>query len=85
MVHQQMYKVARNLVSELTERAKSEYYNDEIIKCGGDQPTIFKVVKNVLHHRSVVLPTNDSNRNMAQAFGALFREEIANTRNGLES
>ena len=53
----------RNRVDELTERAKSGSYNDKIIKSGGDQRTIFKVLKNV------VLPTNASKGDMAQVFG----------------
>ena len=42
-------------------------------------------MENVLHHRSVILPTNASNRDLPQAFGALFRDKIANIRNELES
>ena len=35
--------------------------------------------------KSVVLPINASKRDIAQAFGKLFRDKIANIRNGLES
>ena len=74
-----------NWVGELIERAKSEYYNDKIIKCGRDQRVIFKIVENILHHRSVVLSNNASSRHMVQAFGALYRIKIVVIRNGLES
>ena len=56
VVHQDMYKEARNRVSDLIDSAKSEYYNDKIVQCGGDQRTIFKVVDSVLHRKSVVYP-----------------------------
>ena len=45
LVHEQMYKEARNRVGELTERAKREHYNDKIIKCDEDQRIIFKLVE----------------------------------------
>ena len=79
MVNQQIYKEARNRVSEPTERAKTEFYNDKIIKCGGDERNHLR------HHRSIDLLTNVSNQNMAQAFSALFRDKIVNIRTGLES
>ena len=72
VVHQQAYKETGNRVGELTERANGDYYNDKMIKCGGDQGTIFEVVENVLHSRSVVLPTNAWNRDMAQTVVRCF-------------
>jgi len=72
-------------VGDLIDHAKSEYYNDKIVHCGGDQCTIFKVVDSVLHRRSVVFPTCASNQEIAQNFGEFFRDKIAKIRNGLQS
>ena len=72
-------------MGDLIDHAKSEYYNDKIVQCGGDQRTIFKVVDSVLHRRSIVFPTCASNKEMAQNFGEFFRDKIAKNRNGLQS
>jgi len=63
---------------------KCEYYNDKIVECGRAQRTIFKGVDSVLHRRSVFPLTHTTNQDIAQTFGALFRDKIVNIRNGLE-
>jgi len=84
VLHQHMFREARNRVGDLIDHAQSDHYNDKIVQCGSDQRTIFKVVDNVLDRRSVVFPTCASNQEMAQNFGEFFRDKIAKIRNGLQ-
>ena len=63
----------------------TRWWVGELTECAKSERTIFKLVENIPHHSSVVLPTNASNQDMGQAFVALIRDEIANIRNGLES
>ena len=36
VVHQHVYREVRNRVNDLIDHAKSEYYDDRIVQCGGN-------------------------------------------------
>ena len=64
-VHYEMFKAARLFVRELIDTAKSQYYNNKIMDCNGDQKT-FSVVNKVLHRKTIVFPDIfDSDKKMA--------------------
>ena len=72
-----MNKEARNRVGALIER-----YNDKIITY---EEINSSFSKHFIKDRFLLLSVNVSNRDMSQAFDALFRDKIANIRNGLKS
>ena len=78
-----MYKAARLCVRELLSTAKSQYYNNTIIDCNGDQKTVFSVVNKVLHHKTTVFPDIlNSDKKMAEEFNTFFHQKIQKIRDG---
>ena len=53
-VHYDMFKAARLFVREQLSSAKSQFYNENIAKCNGDQKTVFSVVNKVLHRKKSI-------------------------------
>ena len=72
-----MFKMARLYVRDILATAKSQYYNNKIKDCKGDQKTIFSVVNKVLHRNHTAKPTNiDFAKSMAQDFNNFFHENL---------
>ena len=82
-VHYEMFKAARLFVRELLATAKSQYYNNKIIDCNGNQKTVFSVVNKVLHRKTTVFPDIfDSDKEMAEEFNTFFHQKIQKIRDG---
>ena len=81
-----MFKIAKINVRNILAVAKSQYYNNKIKACGGNQRTVFGVVNKVLHLNQTVLPKfTKSNKDMAQDFNKFFNKKILNIHNGFDS
>ena len=78
-----MFKAARLFVRELLATAKSQYYNNKIIDCNGNQKTVFSVVNKVLHRKTTVFPDIfDSDKEMAEEFNTFVYQKIQKIRDG---
>ena len=78
--------MARVNVRNIHAAAKSEYYNNKIRACGGNQKPVLGVVNKVLHLNQTVLPKfTKSNEDMAQDFNKFFKEKILDIHNGFDS
>ena len=82
--NRQEYKLLCDEVKDLVQRAKSEFYVNEIKACEGDQKKLYKVVDTVLgRYKPEVLPTADSNLMLAERFNCFFTSKIATIRQKL--
>ena len=84
-VHYEMFKAARLFVREQLSSAKSQFYNEKIAKCNGDQKTVFSVVNKVLHRKKSILPTlYDSDVETSCKFNTFFHQKILTIRDNLQ-
>ena len=79
-VHHQMYKEARTTLNTLLESAKAEFYNNRILLAAGDQKVLFKVVDQVLHKRTTLLPTATTPTQLAESFSTFFDDKVKKIR-----
>jgi hypothetical protein len=64
-----MFKIAKVNVRNILAAAKSQYYNNKINVCGGNQRTGFGVGNKVLHlNQAVLLKSTNSNKDTVQSF-----------------
>ena len=63
-----------------------EYYLEKIGDCGSDPKKIHKVMNELLHRRrDIVLPSYDSNKDMAKQFSSFFLNKIGKIRADLDA
>ena len=85
-VQYEMFKVARLYVGDILATAKSQYCNNKIKECKGDQKTVFSAVSKVLHRNHTVKPIIIyCAKNVAHDFTNFFHEKIMTIHNGFPS
>ena len=82
-VHREMFKSQRNLVNEMCETAKTDYYQDQLTTADKSK-TVFKVANNLLHRgSSTPLPSHSSAADLAERFANFFSDKIVQIINEL--
>jgi hypothetical protein len=81
-IHRQMFRVQRNKVALLVQKAKSEYFKNELVHC--DSKKLFKGVKSLVNDSAVVLPKYGSSIDLADRFVDYFNNKIVSIRNELD-
>ena len=85
-VHREIYKEARNNVTQLIKEAKTTYYTERIDECGDDQKALFGVLDEVLGRKKVqMLPPEIPPDEIPEKFSAFFHIKIANIRQTLDA
>ena len=78
-----MYVEAREHVNNLIDQAKSVHFRTKIEEAG-DQKNLFKVVEGLLHHKSAsILPSCDSDLELADKFNDFFASKVTKLRDNL--
>ena len=85
-VHRELFTDQRDYVTTLCREAKQEYYLEQIGDCGSDPKKLYKVMNELLHHRhDIVLPSYNSNKDMANQFSSFFLNKIEKIRADLDA
>ena len=78
------FKEARNNAIRITDKAKSQHYNQRIIECGSDQKRLFKIANELLHRKTNShLPNYINAKDLATNFNEYFIHKIETIREGL--
>lgn len=84
-VHRLNYKENCEAVRKEIKKAKSEYFQNAIASCGGDQKKLFSLVNSLLgREKPTVLPKAPSLIDLVDNFNSFFITKIANIRNDLQ-
>ena len=76
----------RDYVTTLCREAKQEYYLEKIGDRGSDPKNLYKVINELLHRRrDIVLPSYDSNKNMANQFSSFFLNKMEKIKADLDA
>ena len=82
-IHRQSFKDQRNLVSNMCETAKTQYYREQMAKANNPKD-LYKVANNLLHRKSSsVLPGYTSAADLADRFANFFTTKIVQIRDNL--
>ena len=85
-VHRQIYREQCGCVNKLLLKARKDYYEYKILKCGRDQKSIYKVTNHLLgKSKSSLLPQHGSTSELAEQFNDFFNNKIITIRNSLVS
>ena len=86
IVHRELFTDQRDYVTTLCREAKQWYYLEKIGDCGSDPKKLYKVMNELLHRRrDIVLPSYDSNKDMANQFSSFFLNKIEKIRADLDA
>ena len=84
-VHRQMYQAQKQLLNDLINSEKANYFNDKIANCAGNQSTLFKAVDQLLHRKVVQpLPAHSIVQKLADRFSKYFTSKIETIRHALD-
>ena len=84
-VHYKMFKLARLCVRDILATAKSQYYNNKIKECKGDQKTVLTWLTRCCIEIKLNSTTINCAENMARDFNNFFHQKIMTIRNGFPS
>ena len=83
-VDKQIYKECCITTNRLLQKCKTEYYSDKISEFGNDQKRLFKLTNSLLGNtNTVVLPSHQSETELANIFGSYFLGKIETIRTNL--
>ncbi len=82
-VDRQLYVDQRELVNNMTDKAKQDYYKNELD--GADSKSVFKTVNKLLNKNKKVLPVHSNASDLANEFGSFFANKVAKIYDGIES
>ena len=78
------YRKQCDLVSQLRDKAKSEFLSDRVLECGRDQKRLFNVMKGILDwNKKSKYPANIPEDALATAFSEFFIDKIIKIRNAI--
>ncbi len=80
-VHKQVYKESCETIKKLIQKAKSDYFLEQIKDCEGDQKKLFRIVDKLLgHNKSTPLPHFSDAQILANTFNEYFITKISTIR-----
>ena len=85
-VDHQIYRSQCANVNKMLKHAKIDYYSDKVSSCGKDQKSLHKVTKHLFQCSSeTILPSGQSQNELAQDFNDFFIAKIRGIRNDISS
>jgi hypothetical protein len=82
-VHRQMYANQRALVNNMIDKAKQDYYKNEL--GGADTKSVFKTVNTLLNKDTKILPVHSDAAALASEFGIFFNSKVSKIYDSIES
>ncbi len=86
MAAREQFKLQRNHVTLLMERAKTEFYSSKVNEISGDQKALFKLIRKLCGHKTdTPWPVHETASSLAEEFSNFFFHKIEDIRVKLDS
>lgn len=85
-VHHEIYKEKCRQTNKLLLQCKRDYYSNKITEIGNDQKKLYRLTNNLMgNNHQTVLPSHQSEKDLANKFGEFFLGKIQTIRNELSA
>ena len=81
----QLYEHQRQVVIQLMEKAKTDFYSSAVDQCSSNMKALYRLINKLLHRKGdPIVPTSSSDEDLAESFSSYFFDKILRIRNDLE-
>ena len=81
----QLYEHQHQVVIQLMETAKMDFYSSAVDQCSSDMKALYRLINKLLHRKGdPIVPTSSSDEDLAESFSSYFFDKILRIRNDLE-